>query len=111
MDDSTRGTLEMRDNFPDDKTYVFPDYKCSRHVIGDNIYHVKTGISDIKDEDFVKAAEEYKQKYPAKFSSRVSSLGSEREREREQIWSLNRFRNSRISYYWTNYLLSNQKTL
>jgi len=64
MDDSTRGILETRKNFSDDKIYVFPDYKCARHVIGDNIYHIKTGISDLKDEDFTQAAQEYQQKHP-----------------------------------------------
>jgi len=65
MDDSTRGTLEVRNNFKNqDKIYVFPDYKCSRHIIGDNIYHIKTTVSNLTDEDFIKAAEEYQQKHP-----------------------------------------------
>ena len=32
-------------------TYILPDYKCN---------HVKTTVSDLKDEDFAKAADEYK---------------------------------------------------
>jgi hypothetical protein len=48
--------------FTFDKTYVLPDYKFSRHLQDDNIYHVKVSVSDLKNEDFVKAAEEYKVK-------------------------------------------------
>lgn len=89
MDDSTRRILEVRDNLPsDDKIYVFPDYKCARHVIGPDIYHVKTDISDLKNEDFVKAAEEYQQKYPAKFYSCAVSLGSERKSEKPTNYAL-----------------------
>jgi len=44
---------------PADKIYVIPDYKYSRYIQAPNIYHVKTTVSDLKDEDFAKAAEEY----------------------------------------------------
>ena len=33
------------------KIYIPPDYKCN---------HIKTTVSDLKDEDFAKAADEYK---------------------------------------------------
>jgi hypothetical protein len=45
-------------DFPD-KVYVMLDYKPSRHVQGKNIYRFKPTISDLKDEGFVKIAEEY----------------------------------------------------
>ncbi|KAG9300145.1 hypothetical protein G9A89_010555 [Geosiphon pyriformis] len=41
---------------------AMPDYKCSRHLQADNIYHITTSVNGLKDEDFVKAAEESKQK-------------------------------------------------
>jgi len=57
-------------------------------VIGDNIYHIKTGISDLKDEDFTQAAQEYQQKHP-ELASRQAKL-AERERERERAFESNR---------------------
>ncbi|CAJ0834751.1 2269_t:CDS:2 [Entrophospora sp. SA101] len=45
-----------------EKIYVLPDYKDCRSVQGPNVYHVKATVSDLKDEDFKKAAEEYKAK-------------------------------------------------
>jgi len=65
MDDSARTTFTIVRTFPkEDKTYILPDYRCNRYVQAPNIYHIKSGIcNDLKDEDFVKAAEEYKQKH------------------------------------------------
>jgi len=51
---------QAKENLPSDKIYVLPDYKTNCSTVGKNIYHVKTTVSDLKDEDFAKAAEEYK---------------------------------------------------
>lgn len=42
------------------KDYAFPDYKCNYHVQVDNVYHVKISVSDLKGDDFQKAAEKCK---------------------------------------------------
>jgi hypothetical protein len=50
--------------FPE-KTHVMPDYYTTKHLQKQNIYHVKTilyELSDLTDEDFKKAAQEYKVK-------------------------------------------------
>lgn len=63
IDDNPNIVNETIKNVPDpdkNKICVLPDYKNCRGVKGDNVYHVKTTISDLKDEDFVKAAEEYR---------------------------------------------------
>ena len=54
-------TLKYANQIPNikDKIFVLNDYKSNRKVTGPNIYHVKTTISDLKDEDFTKAAQEY----------------------------------------------------
>ena len=39
-----------------------PAYKTNEKIQEENIYHVKTTVSNLKDEDFTKAAEEYKEK-------------------------------------------------
>ncbi|CAG8493929.1 42_t:CDS:2, partial [Paraglomus occultum] len=44
------------------KILVVPDYKSTEYLQAPNIYHVKQEVSDLKDEDFTKAAEEYKEK-------------------------------------------------
>ena len=62
IDDSTKIISKSLKYFSDDKIYVMPDYKCNRHITGSNVYHIKTTVSDLKDEDFIKAAEEYKTK-------------------------------------------------
>lgn len=89
IDDSKREISDARKNFlhdNDNKIYVFPDYKCNSRIQFPNIYHIKTTISDLKDEDFAKAAEEYKQKQLAKSAAvATSESSSEREREREQF--------------------------
>jgi len=61
--DDDFGLIEsVRSNFPADKIYVLPDYKCNRHVQGKNVYHVKTSVSDLQDEDFAIAALEIQTK-------------------------------------------------
>jgi hypothetical protein len=62
-----------------------PDYKFAEYLQAPNIYHVKQEVSDLKDEDFIKAVEEYKQKQLAK-SAAVAAPESNQERERESIW-------------------------
>ncbi|KLL03255.1 MAG: hypothetical protein MRECE_22c025 [Mycoplasmataceae bacterium CE_OT135] len=62
IDDNYYIIKSTMENFPSDKTYVLPDYKFSRSLQAPNIYHVKTTVSDLKVEDFTKAAEEYKTK-------------------------------------------------
>jgi len=65
--DDNHHVIEMtRKTFSDDKTYVTPDYKYSRGLQAPNIYHLKTTVSDLKDEDFVKAAQEYKARHAQK---------------------------------------------
>ena len=51
-----------RKNLPPDKTFVLTDYLCNRNTTGSNIYHLKTSVSDLKNEDIVKAAEQYRQR-------------------------------------------------
>jgi len=54
------------ENFPPDKIFVLPHYKCNEHLQGPNVYRIKTSISDVDDEDFAKAAREYKAKQTIK---------------------------------------------
>jgi len=61
IDDSLPIISNASKNMPS-KLYVFPDYKCNRSIQKPNIYRVKQEVSDLKDEDFVKGAEEYKAK-------------------------------------------------
>jgi hypothetical protein len=42
------------------KIYILPDYKHNHDTTESNIYHVKATVSDLKDEDFAKAADECK---------------------------------------------------
>ncbi|CAG8640392.1 10352_t:CDS:1 [Paraglomus brasilianum] len=60
IDDDEHKIISALNFFSPDKIYVLPDYKFSRHVQAPNIYHVKTTVSDLKTEDFEKAAQEYK---------------------------------------------------
>jgi len=55
-------TLKFMNQIPNikDKIFVLNDYKSNRKVTGPNIYHVKTTISDLKNEDFAIAALEQK---------------------------------------------------
>ncbi|RUS15356.1 hypothetical protein BC937DRAFT_92553 [Endogone sp. FLAS-F59071] len=43
---------------PDDRLYIVPAYKCTDYLQAPNIYHVETSATDLKNEDFVKAAAE-----------------------------------------------------
>lgn len=61
IDDSQNSVLETRKLLPN-ALFVMPDYKTNEKVKGSNIYHVKTTISDLKDEDFKKAIQEHKSK-------------------------------------------------
>jgi len=63
-----------------EKVLVMPDYKCKHHHVEKviskkpekeydvpdciNVYLIKNAVSDLKDEDFAQAAQEYKQKHP-----------------------------------------------
>ena len=74
-----------------EKVLVMPDYKCKHHHVEKviskksekdyavpdciNVYLIKNTVSDLTDEDFTKAAQEYKQKQQAK------TIPVERERE------------------------------
>ena len=92
LDDSQTEIKRTREIFPN-KVYVLPDYLCTRKTQGSNIHHVKTAISDIKDEDFVKAAEEYKAKKEQELATRQAKPNqtSSQERERERIFESNQF--------------------
>lgn len=54
IDDNHALITSTRDHLGEGKYYAMPDYKGSRHIQADNIYHIKTSVSDLKDEDFVK---------------------------------------------------------
>jgi len=50
--------MENRKGFyPDDTKHNFllPDYNYNHHVVGKNVYSLKTGISQLADEDFAVA--------------------------------------------------------
>jgi hypothetical protein len=63
-----------------------PNYKFARQFQAPNIYHVNQEVSDLKDEDFVKAAEEYKAKKAQELATRQAkqNQASNQERERER---------------------------
>lgn len=52
-----------------EKIYCLNDYKTNERIQGPNVYHVKTTVSDIKDEDFKKATQEMKDKKSQKNQS------------------------------------------
>jgi len=56
IDDDKSWIKSVRSHFGDDKIYVINDYKTNRDLQADNIYHVKTEVSDLKDQDFAIAA-------------------------------------------------------
>jgi hypothetical protein len=61
IDDNPNIVSETIKSIPDqNKFYVLPDYKTNRHVKGDNLYHVKTTVSDLKNIDFAIGALEYR---------------------------------------------------
>lgn len=63
IDDNPAIIEESNKFFNDEsKILVVPDYKSTEYLQAPNIYHVKQEVSDLKDEDFTKAAEEYKEK-------------------------------------------------
>jgi hypothetical protein len=65
-----------------------PEYYTNKYLQKPNIYHVKTflyELADLKDEDFVKAAEEYKAKKEQELATKSTSAVSSAERERENI--------------------------
>lgn len=82
IDDSKGGVIKTIKAFSEkpEKCFVFPDYRSNREVVGNNVYHVKTTISDLKDEDFTKAAEEYKARKAQELASRQTNFTQERER-------------------------------
>ncbi|RHZ84261.1 hypothetical protein Glove_84g146 [Diversispora epigaea] len=59
--DSEGKSLTIRGDFPAKKICVLPDYKYSFHIQWPNVYHVKNDIRNLKEDDFVKAAQEYQQ--------------------------------------------------
>jgi hypothetical protein len=67
IDDSLKAIKETKKYFPD-RIYALPDYKYSRGMKGDNIYHIKTTVSDLKDQDFTIAALKLKNKKAEKTS-------------------------------------------
>ena len=86
VDDSTAAISGTRKKFhSEDKTYVFPDYAPTRKLKAPDIYHVKTTVSDLTDEDFVKAAEEYKAQKEQELATRRAQQ-PDQERERESLW-------------------------
>jgi hypothetical protein len=61
IDDSKTICKKTANIFPE-MCIATPDYKVNRAIQLPNIYHISVAVSDLKDEDFVKAAEEYKAK-------------------------------------------------
>ena len=59
IDDNPIIISSTSEKFPD-KIHVLPDYKCSSYIQKDNVYHFKTTVSDLKDQDFAIAALEMK---------------------------------------------------
>jgi hypothetical protein len=57
-------TLKFMKQIPDieNKIFVLNDYKSNLEVKGPNIYHVKTAVSDITNQDFAIGALEYRTK-------------------------------------------------
>jgi hypothetical protein len=53
IDDNPNIMKEVREAFSDDpdKTYVFPDYKCNSHIVGDNIYRVSAKKPKLRSEE------------------------------------------------------------
>jgi hypothetical protein len=64
---------------------VFPDYKPLRKAEDSSIYYVKNTVSDLKDEDFIQAAQEYKTQKEQELTIRQAKQTEEREREREYL--------------------------
>ncbi|CAG8664189.1 9821_t:CDS:2, partial [Paraglomus brasilianum] len=64
-----------------EKVLVVPNYKSTEYLQGSNIYHVKQEVSDLKDEDFVKAAQKYKaKKEQEKLTPHTTTSSAERKR-------------------------------
>jgi diadenosine tetraphosphate (Ap4A) HIT family hydrolase len=63
VDDNPQIVKECVENLPADKIYAINDYASNRSLIGDNIYHVKTTVSDMTDERFKEAEEELTKKF------------------------------------------------
>jgi hypothetical protein len=60
IDDNALIISQAQENLSPDKIFVMPDYKFNESVQSKDVYHVKTLVSDLKDEDFTKAVQEYK---------------------------------------------------
>lgn len=57
IDDDYELVKSIRSKFPD-RVYLMPNYKCNLGVQDKNIYYISQKVSDLKEEDFEKAAEE-----------------------------------------------------
>ena len=110
VDDSLKAINKTRKIFLDRK-FVCPNYKYAQYLEKD-IYLVSISLSNLKDEDFVKAAEEYKQKQQTKSAPASSPKSNpEREREREYLKAtsfLLRFR-KRNRNWFVDFLINKQK--
>src|SRR3954470_6347528 len=51
IDDNPYTIQQLISQFPN-KTFVVPDYKMNRHIVGENIYHSRIAPIELKDEDF-----------------------------------------------------------
>lgn len=66
---------KARKNFSDRALFVLPKYKTNEKTEG---IHVEVAVSDLKDEDFAQAAEEYKaKKEQEKLASRQTKQNQE----------------------------------
>lgn len=54
IDDNPNIMKEVKEAFVDqqEKIYVFPDYKCNSHIVGNNVYRVENPVSDVCFNDF-----------------------------------------------------------
>src|SRR5581483_2816166 len=53
IDDNPIILSEAVKNLPSDKTFVATDYASNKDLQGENIYHVKTTLSNLRNEDFI----------------------------------------------------------
>lgn len=83
IDDNNNVILQAKENLPDSKIYVMPNYKGARDVQGSNIYCVETTVSDIKSEDFSIAVLEIENK---KLKESLRELNNKQIKQERDFW-------------------------
>ena len=87
IDDQSVTVEETNKLLPDDRLYIVPAYKCTDYLQAPNIYHVETSATDLKDEDFVKAAAECWAKKEAKEAKRKAEIAKHNQQIRKENWN------------------------